>query len=95
MLFNNGQKSQIKLLDKNFLNKLNETDKILDSSLSNKEKRKALSEMLSVITDSIRLQDESANTIPLIKLIFFFPEVKIIGLAGIKNVRLIQENGQK
>ena len=57
------------MLDKNFLNKLNETDKVLESSLSNKEKRKALSEMLSVITDYIRLQDENANTTPLIKLI--------------------------
>ena len=57
------------MLDKNFLNKLNVTDKVLESSLSNKEKRKALSEMLSVITDYIRLQDESANTTPLIKLI--------------------------
>tara|TARA_A100000171_G_C2077624_1_gene118001 strand:- start:126 stop:650 length:525 start_codon:yes stop_codon:yes gene_type:complete len=57
------------LLDKNFLNKLNETDKVLESSLSNREKRKAVSDMLSVITDYIRSQDESANTTPLIKLI--------------------------
>ena len=57
------------MLDKNFLNKLNETDKVLESNLSNKEKRKAISEMLSVITDHIRLQDQRANTTPLIKLI--------------------------
>ena len=63
------------MLDKKFLDQLNETDKVLSSTLSNKEKRKALSGMLSVITDYIRLKDKSANTTPLIKLIAFIEEL--------------------
>ena len=52
-----------------------ETNNTLKGNVSNKEKRKALSDMLSTITDYLRSQDNMVNTTPLIKLMGLIEEL--------------------
>ena len=62
----------MKLSDKTKIHELkecfDETNNTLKSDVSNKEKRRALSDMLSTITEYVRSQDDMVNTTPLIKL---------------------------